>query len=484
VVDTAGTQQLDLELQIRDFGPIASAVIRPRPLTVFIGPSGSGKSFAATALYAFARTGQELATAMDGSSRFAGYSESVDKLIGDIARKYVDLFESAPDGEPPDLRSVNMWTDFARHATGSHFAFAVSAAGAQLLGAAELTELTRFASAGAWAVTVGASGLVKLQSAQTGAVIYRDLFAPAAAEHQFDFDWVVDWARRRQYVAGDSIPVEHKGKVAAGAFIKEFSRFFQQHFGPAPLLMPTGRTGMSATGPFADRLLAIGAGHHVEMAGHSADFLDQLRIAGRAEPGDFNELIDEIEEDLHHGRIEQRSGSTMFPILDLIVGEHRIPMERASSSVSELAPVTFILRRLARKGMIVVLEEPEAHLHPAKQVRLAHALARLVHAGLRIVVTTHSEFLLDALGWIVRATEIGAPTRPTLPEAERLAKGDVGVYRFHEPDPGAGFTATEIEFDPEEGYDRANWVDEAGKLFNRHADVSRRQRQGAEKGKR
>lgn len=39
--------KLDLELGIRDFGPIREGRIRLRPLTIFIGPNNSGKSYAA-----------------------------------------------------------------------------------------------------------------------------------------------------------------------------------------------------------------------------------------------------------------------------------------------------------------------------------------------------------------------------------------------------------------------------------------------------
>ena len=49
---TAGPARLDLEMGIRDFGPIRDAQIRLRPLTVFIGPNGSGKPYAALLAHA------------------------------------------------------------------------------------------------------------------------------------------------------------------------------------------------------------------------------------------------------------------------------------------------------------------------------------------------------------------------------------------------------------------------------------------------
>ena len=41
-----------LELSVRNFGPIAEADIELRPLSVFVGPSNTGKSYLATLIYA------------------------------------------------------------------------------------------------------------------------------------------------------------------------------------------------------------------------------------------------------------------------------------------------------------------------------------------------------------------------------------------------------------------------------------------------
>ena len=49
------TAQDSLELEVSDFGPIVNAKIDLRPLTVFIGPSNTGKSYLATLIYALHR---------------------------------------------------------------------------------------------------------------------------------------------------------------------------------------------------------------------------------------------------------------------------------------------------------------------------------------------------------------------------------------------------------------------------------------------
>lgn len=41
-----------------------------------------------------------------------------------------------------------------------------------------------------------------------------------------------------------------------------------------------------------------------------------------------------------------------------------LPLMRASSMVSELAPVVLYLRYVVEPGTVLIIEEPEAHLHP------------------------------------------------------------------------------------------------------------------------
>ena len=49
------TKQDSLELEVANFGPIVEAKIDLRPLTVFVGPSNTGKSYLAILIYALHR---------------------------------------------------------------------------------------------------------------------------------------------------------------------------------------------------------------------------------------------------------------------------------------------------------------------------------------------------------------------------------------------------------------------------------------------
>ena len=73
---------------------------------------------------------------------------------------------------------------------------------------------------------------------------------------------------------------------------------------------------------------------------------------------------------------------------------------------SELAPLLLFLRGVVRAGDTLIIEEPEAHLHPGAQTQIAFTLSRLIRAGVRVVVTTHSEWLLQEIGNLIREGEL------------------------------------------------------------------------------
>jgi len=48
-------------------------------------------------------------------------------------------------------------------------------------------------------------------------------------------------------------------------------------------------------------------------------------------------------------------------------------------------------------GVLLIVEEPEAHLHPLAQQWLAAQIGEMTRAGLQVVITTHSPAFVDLL---------------------------------------------------------------------------------------
>ena len=78
-----------------------------------------------------------------------------------------------------------------------------------------------------------------------------------------------------------------------------------------------------------------------------------------------------------------------------------IPLHIASSSARGLSDLYFYLRHVAARNDVLFIDEPETHLDTANQVMLARVISRLVKAGLKVLVSTHSDYLMKELNNLV-----------------------------------------------------------------------------------
>lgn len=82
-------------------------------------------------------------------------------------------------------------------------------------------------------------------------------------------------------------------------------------------------------------------------------------------------------------------------------GRPRFTMNESSSSIRALVDIGFYLRCRARPGDLFIIDEPELNLHPKNQRAFARLVARLVNAGLKVFITTHSDYLVKELNTLI-----------------------------------------------------------------------------------
>lgn len=74
-----------------------------------------------------------------------------------------------------------------------------------------------------------------------------------------------------------------------------------------------------------------------------------------------------------------------------------VPVYIASSSVKSLFLIDLYINCLAVKQGLLIIDEPELNLHPDNQRKMACLLARLVNSGIKVMLTTHSDYLIREL---------------------------------------------------------------------------------------
>ncbi|RUQ39564.1 MAG: ATP-binding protein [Candidatus Competibacteraceae bacterium] len=82
-------------------------------------------------------------------------------------------------------------------------------------------------------------------------------------------------------------------------------------------------------------------------------------------------------------------------------GKQRFTMNEASSCIRALLDVGFYLRCRARAGDVFIIDEPELNLHPKNQRAFARLVARMVNAGIKVFITTHSDYLVKEINTLI-----------------------------------------------------------------------------------
>ncbi len=82
-------------------------------------------------------------------------------------------------------------------------------------------------------------------------------------------------------------------------------------------------------------------------------------------------------------------------------GRVRLSMDESSSSVRSLLHMGLYLRHVASSGDLMMVDEPELNLHPENQRRIARLFARLVKLGVRVLATTHSDYIARELSTLI-----------------------------------------------------------------------------------
>lgn len=77
--------------------------------------------------------------------------------------------------------------------------------------------------------------------------------------------------------------------------------------------------------------------------------------------------------------------------------QKEIPLEIASSSTKSLFGLEHYIKHLYTKGDILFIDEPEMNLDPKNQVNIASLITLLAKEGVKVIISTHSDYLIRAV---------------------------------------------------------------------------------------
>ncbi|MCL2362548.1 MAG: ATP-binding protein [Defluviitaleaceae bacterium] len=102
----------------------------------------------------------------------------------------------------------------------------------------------------------------------------------------------------------------------------------------------------------------------------------------------------------------------------------QLSMDESSSSVRALLNIGFYLKHIAKVGDMLVIDEPELNLHPRNQRKMARLLVSLINCGIKVFITTHSDYILRELNNLLLLNG-GRPHLVQIAEREGYAKTEL-----------------------------------------------------------
>lgn len=205
-----------------------------------------------------------------------------------------------------------------------------------------------------------------------------------------------------------------------------------------------------------------------------ADFLSFLlrHIYTPRRAKENNELLEFIFTNLIDGRIKEQGETTTYTPRG---NEKEIPIFVASSMVNEVVPIIKALTDI-RKVDFIFYDEVETSMHPLKQIEMVKLLNRLNNKGIRLLVSTHSDTMATKINNLLLLSQQDFTSRKIKDTLEKMGiypeKGDlidsskIHVYQFVNDTDGKSMVE-ELEFKkvPCTGYDFSLFNDSTMSLF-------------------
>lgn len=117
---------------------------------------------------------------------------------------------------------------------------------------------------------------------------------------------------------------------------------------------------------------------------------------------EFDNISKDIQDAIHGKLTTSSSGELIYQDEN----ENEIPFALTAMGISNIGTIDLLLRNnIIKKGSFLIMDEPEVHLHPEWQVKLANILYELSKNGVNVVIATHSLDFLKAFQVISKKNE-------------------------------------------------------------------------------
>lgn len=398
-------------LEIENFGAIKEAKIEVAPLTVFVGPNNSGKTYASLAIHSFKNLLSKINTINKDLQKDVAFlaSESLLKNIPEeefepFNIKFTDYVNSKPTMNSDPLQiPINEFIPIYKYGIGLVYASLVEK-NMQELFETDLNELIRF-NQNSFKLTYNNLTLTYDKSLNLKNLPKDFKIELGTFEEKF-FGCTVNQDEisiNINYMLLNNMFNENlKVEDVFLLFYSQLSRaVFNVYFNEQSHYIPVGKTEISKN---LSLTLSKNLDDEFTFSNTQKRFAQKLlEINKYRTEGFFYDLACEFEHELFGGEIFIKDDDS--PLKDIYYKRDdglEIPLSQASSSISEMTPLILYLKYILKENDSLIIEEPEAHLHPKNQRILVKYFVLAINMGLNIIMTTHSDYIIEQLNNFIR----------------------------------------------------------------------------------
>jgi len=382
-----------MEIEIKNLGAVKSAKIDlNKKLTVFCGPNNSGKTYVAFMIYALTKSGNKFFRSPDGESLIGellkneevNFDLDYEKIwsyrnseISDIKKSLDSIYGISEDVASHlfrdfDISILQTKEEFIKNISRSSFVDEVDLRSTKI----QITKKENKDS-----VNLRLKG----QVANRGDVEVLGLFLISkiyslVAFYPFTSSHILPVERNSIYTFSKELSIQKQEFLEQAQELgsKKSKDPFHWYF----------RRSTRYPMPIRDGL----------------EIAEDLSNLSKTKSDSF-ELAEEIESELLQGKvILTKEGDVQFSSNK--AKSKKIPIHLSASIVKTLSSLVFYLKYIAVKRELIIIDEPELNLHPNNQITLTRVFAKLVNRGFRVLISTHSDYVIRELNNLIMSSSL------------------------------------------------------------------------------
>ena len=467
-----------MKITVKNFGPIREAKdIEISPMTLFVGPSNTGKSYLAILLYAVLQVLKDIRFSLP----FLNKESNNSKMKGVILKLLKE------DAKTPESKKI------IAHLAQDMFLFYL-----EIIGEAWKQQIV---------YCFGEDGKKLIENKELSVVlsfgkdIHWDIISPRKSilpnGESFSME---EFLKLRKEIKGilqvvENINVDSEKTILTMAkMINEYNLLWQGDPPSTVHYLPASRGGIMQN-YHALVNVALEQTSILQQSIYnpifsiiSSDFVRKLInlknnkfYKMRKRNMEISRIRKQMESKIMGGSIDVKMNETGYPNYRYQFKKdnknHFLSLKNTSSMVSELAPLSIFMRYHLGTKDLFIIEEPETNLHPQGQREIADVLVRLANAGVFVLATTHSDIVLEQISNAVHASQVKEfnPKAKIKLLGKNIDKGALldeekaAVYSFTKQDKKGGTVVKRIKFKGAAGFVPEDHLKISQDLYNETA---------------